>query len=180
MKHHKKGHHMNHQGHSTHHVVHHRKSIGQHLMENKPLIIAIVVVFVLVVITGVYFTFFNYGVRGNALKVSEQCASFCQTEQKAAFCDVDIRVTDKLRATCQALATESQYAEYGVIPCGTISCVLTAEESDNTCVVGLGGVWETPVGSACPAEGDALRFVLSATDDAPTSGQICCTAPEFF
>jgi len=152
------------------------RKVEKKVMENKSLVIAIGIVFTLAIVLGMVL-FLDNSAKGES--VSEQCANFCGTEQKAAFCDVSIKVTDTFRAKCNALATNPAYSKYNVEPCDSISCVLTEEESDNTCVSGLGGVWESPVGETCEPLGDAKRIVLSSTDSPPIEGQVCCSPVKY-
>ena len=157
-----------HQHHETHHE-HHRGWKG-HIMENKGLVVAIVVVFGLV-IAGGYFIFFN-GSKADSVNV--QCASLCETGQRTAFCDFNIVVNKNLNSTCGELSTKADYSQYNVDVCPTISCVKTPEELDKTCVTGGNSEWATPVNNLCPEKTGLYSAKRKPSDTAPVEGQICC------
>jgi len=136
----------------------------------KFLIISIIVVFLIVLGLVAYL----YLGKEEPNPVSVQCASFCNTNQKAGFCSFEIQVNNNLRTTCYELLQNSQYAEYNVQPCLTFSCELTPEEADQTCVTGLGGKWETPVNNQCPQTGIMIVRKITPSDSSSIEGQICC------
>ncbi|MDP3986599.1 MAG: hypothetical protein Q8P81_00030, partial [Nanoarchaeota archaeon] len=136
---HHKVHHASHPTHHTNHT-HHKRGFMKHLMENKALVTAIIVVFVLVIAVGGYMFFGGEGEEGKS-DVAEQCSFLCETGQRNAYCNEDIAVTETFRAKCRILAEDSLYEKYGVEVCSTISCALTEEELDETCE-GIGGVWD--------------------------------------
>jgi hypothetical protein len=59
------------------------------------------------------------GQNGEVSSLSEQCSFACESGQKVAFCNVERKVTDELKLTCNALSKDSKY---NVKPCPTISC----------------------------------------------------------
>ncbi|MBU2615870.1 MAG: hypothetical protein KKC19_02090 [Nanoarchaeota archaeon] len=158
-----------------HHSSHKRANYNM----TKKLIIAVIAVFVLIISSAVFL--FRGGVgEKDELAVSVQCASFCETGQKSAFCDLDIKVTEIFRSKCSILAGDSKYAKYNVQACQTISCEKTKSESDESCK-GIGGVWEAPATNGeCEQLGDSKRFDLVPTNEPPITGQICCTPIEYF
>lgn len=104
-----------------------------------------------------------------------QCAFACNSHQKVAFCDVERALSDGAKATCKELSTNLQYSTYNVAACPTISCVLTAEELDKTCVTGLNSVWVTPgAGDTCPVQEGKFSRKRTPSDNPPVEGQICC------
>lgn len=144
----------------------------------KNLIISIIVILVLI-IASVLFVILNQEesvdpVLGEPDPIGVQCAQFCETNQKAAFCDVGLMLDDGSRATCGELATNPEYVSYGVNSCAQIDCSVE-EVVDQTCISGLGGVWEEPQeGGICSQFGEKVRRELSSSDEPPVAGQICC------
>ena len=141
-------------------------------MENKKfLIISIIVVFLIILGLIAYL----YLGKPRPDPVSVQCKFFCDTNQKTGFCSFEIQVNNNLRTTCEELSKNSQYAKYNVQPCSAISCAITAQEADQTCVTGLGGKWELPVGlNACPQSGEKIVRKINSSDESSVAGQICC------
>ena len=110
--------------------------------------------------------------------IASQCASACESQQKVAFCDVQRSFEGGL-ATCNELATNSQYSQYNVQTCPSISCSTAPQgnsqiASDQTCS-GLDGTWETPTPSGtCPTKEGFFARIRTAEDSPPTTGQVCC------
>lgn len=103
-------------------------------MENKVLLISIIVG-VIIIGTGIFFYFGSSDIIGGEDKpspVAEQCVFACDTEQKAAFCDVSRKADDSVTATCQQLATNSQYSKYNVQVCPSIDCSAPPEGNSVT------------------------------------------------
>ena len=111
--------------------------------------------------------------------VAEQCAFFCETNQTSAFCSFRVSASDNLRVSCNELVTNSQYSQYGVQACPTISCESQVEGNsalaeDQTCA-GLEGTWEQPTETgSCPAKDGFFSRERTAEDNPPIEGQICC------
>jgi hypothetical protein len=140
-------------------------------MERKKiLIISVIAIFLILVIS----LFIILG-KPKPDPVSVQCKFFCDTNQKAGFCSFEIQVNNNLRTNCNELSKNSQYTKYNVEPCSAISCAITAQEADQTCVTGLGGKWELPIGeNTCPQSGDKIVRKINSSDESPVAGQICC------
>ena len=141
--------------------------------------IVIIAVCVIVAIGGIIFFYSGLSETGigggKPSPVSEQCAFACDSGQKASFCEVERKADDSVTATCNELATNSQYSKYNVQTCPTVSCVLTAQELDKTCVTGLSSVWATPNSEGmCPSQDDKFSRTRSPSDSPPVAGQICC------
>ena len=139
----------------------------------------ILIILAIVVIGGVIFLYsWSSGILLGEEKpnpISEQCAFFCDTNQKNGFCSFQVKASDSLTTTCDEFATNSAYSQYNVQTCPTISCTLIQEESDQTCISGLGGVWETPQqDGSCSQFGETIRRKLSPSDSPQVGGQICC------
>jgi hypothetical protein len=124
----------------------------------------------LVLIIG--FMIWSSSFKTKSDSISIQCESACDTAQTNSFCLVERKVNNNLEATCKTLAEDSQYSEYGVKPCPTISC--ESQSTDQTCVTGLGGTWELPIAGGCSQSGTKIRRQVTSTDEPPTQGQICC------
>ena len=104
-----------------------------------------------------------------------QCASACDSGQQVAFCNVERAFVGGGLATCNQLATNPQYAQYGVQTCPAISCTVTPQESDKTCVTGLNATWVNPTSDgSCPAQEGKFARKRTPSDSPPTAGQICC------
>ncbi|MDP3986822.1 MAG: hypothetical protein Q8P81_01200 [Nanoarchaeota archaeon] len=190
MEHHKKHHsahkspHRN-QHHMTHHT-HHHEGLKRHIMENRNLVIGIVVIFALIIILGGVF-FFGGFAEDEESEVTEQvsslvqtCERWCDEEKINFFCDSQLSASETVKGTCNGLSKSTIYAEYGVQGCPSIDCENRPEVTE-MCVEDLGGVWEAPAATGeCTQEGDSQRVVLVPTDSSPTSGQICCSPVEFF
>jgi len=111
------------------------------------------------------------GVLGVVTSISEQCNNACDSGEKTDFCDF-LRTVDGSRATCEELATSSQYSSYNVQACSTISCA--PEVLDQTCV-GIGGTWVNPTDiGACPSVDGRRSIKLTPSDSPPELDQICC------
>ena len=137
----------------------------------KVLLILIIVVFV--IITGLIA--YVYIGKEKPDPVSVQCAAACESGQKTAFCLVEMTLKNDLTATCDELSKDSQYLSYNVQACPSISCTISAQEADKTCVTGLGSVWKTPnEGGICPSEEGKFARKRTASDSPPIEGQICC------
>ena len=109
--------------------------------------------------------------------IASQCASACESQQKVAFCDVQRSFEGGL-ATCNELATNSQYSQYNVQTCPSISCTIPGtggtQTNDQTCA-GLGGTWVAPTESGtCPSQEGKLARKRTPTDSPTTTGQIFC------
>ena len=117
---------------------------------------------------------------GEPSPVSEQCQFACDSNQKTSFCDIERKVTESLTATCKELSQNSQYAQHNVQTCPSIDCnpqktpEQIAQESDQTCVTGLGASWESLDGGNCPIGGDKQGIKLTPSDNPPSAGQACC------
>ena len=109
--------------------------------------------------------------------VSTQCAFACESGQRNAFCSVEMTLSNGA-ATCEQLASQSQYSSYDVKPCPAISCTVSApgaaNAADQTCLTGLGGTWQTPISGSCPQSGIKIIKQVNASDQPPITGQICC------
>jgi len=127
----------------------------------------------LIAIAAIFFFVLN-PTSNKADPVSEQCSFACQSNQKTAFCDVQRKIDSKNSASCNELATNSQYANLNVQACPTISCV-TVAQPDQTCVTGLNSEWATPTtDGSCPAQEGKFVRKRTASDQPPIDGQICC------
>jgi len=146
-------------------------------MGNKKLVWIIIILVVIVISVGIFLLLEKEKVKPSPL--SEQCAFACNTNQKAAFCDVKRKVNNNLALTCNELLTNSAYSTYGVQACPTISCIAQPQgnsqlASDQTCV-GLEGTWETPTPDGkCPTKEGFYARKRTASDNPPIAGQICC------
>ncbi len=139
--------------------------------------IAIIVILVVLVAAVLIY---NLSVKEEAKPdtLSEQCNFACESQQKVAFCDVERLIGENTRATCNELATNSQYSQYGVQTCPAISCVTQGtggtQAPDQTCT-GLGAVWTTPTASGtCPIQEGKFVRKRTPSDSPPAEGQICC------
>jgi hypothetical protein len=144
-------------------------------MVNKKLFWSILLILVLIVVVIVYvFLIQQRGPKPDPLNV--QCAYLCETGQKNAFCNIEKKLNENLRASCDELSKNPAYSKYKVLPCNKFSCELTPEEKDQTCVTGLGGTWEfpDPETGRCKQFGDYVRRKMVPSDNPPIEGQICC------
>ena len=139
--------------------------------------------FELVCLKAIRGVFYSFALRTGKEDVAEpdpitfQCASACESQQKVAFCDVQRSFEGGL-ATCNELATNSQYSQYNVQTCPSISCTIPGtggtQTNDQTCA-GLGGTWVAPTESGtCPSQEGKLTRKRTPTDSPPTEEQICC------
>ena len=166
--------HPNHQGHHVvhHHTGHHEVKRG---METKTILWIMGVIFIAAILVAVFMFIPKGEEKVKILPASEQCAFFCDTNQRNSFCSFMIDTDDGLKTTCQELVTNPSYAGYNVQPCSSFSCELTAQEKDQTCVTGLGGMWEAPQqDGTCSQFGETIRVKLVPSDSPPAAGQICC------
>jgi len=168
-------HHASHQAHQTNHI-HHKRGFMKHLMENKGLVTAIIVVFVLIIAVGGYVLFTGEEEPAVSEQVSSlvaTCDEWCSNEQINEWCDFEL-AADTGRGSCYGFANSPLYTDLGVQKCGAIDCNNRPVE-DNTCVEGLGGVWETPDAEGeCSSVNGITRFTVSSTDEPPISGKVCC------
>lgn len=137
---------------------------------HKWLIFGIIIVLI-VIVAAVFFLLKPKGEEPEPNPLAEQCAFACDSGQKVSFCDVERTVRNSVTATCDELSTNADYSGYSVEPCPAISCV--AEQSDTSCA-GLGATWQTPSTGSCPAQTGKFVRERTATDEAPSAGQICC------
>ena len=170
--------HLNHRHAGDHqHAIHHE---GKREMENKTILWIIGIILVVAIVVGVViFTSIDLpdvGLEGNKPQpVSDQCQFACETNQKSSFCDVGRKADNSVTATCNELVTNQQYSKYNVQACPSISCTLTAQELDKTCVTGLNSVWMTPTSEeTCPSQENKFARKRIPSDDPPIEGQICC------
>ena len=142
-------------------------------MGNKKLAwIIIAILILIVVIVGIVLIFDKEGEEPNPIDV--QCKSACESGQRTSFCFVERKVTGDLLTTCDELSKNSEYAQYNVATCPAISCVVQ-QETDQTCVTGLGGTWEiADVSGGCIQSGIKIIRKLVSSDSPPIQGQICC------
>ena len=145
-------------------------------MDNKKLLWGIMVILILVIVVIAFLILLpkKEEIVGPD-PVNVQCAFACNSQQKVAFCDVERALSDESKATCKELSTNSAYSTYNVAKCPAISCTLTAEELDKTCVTGLNSVWVTPdAGNTCPAQEGKFVRERTPSDNPSIEGQICC------
>ncbi|MEX0921130.1 MAG: hypothetical protein WDZ62_02605 [Candidatus Pacearchaeota archaeon] len=176
MKHYKKSHNT----HNPHHNTHPKKRTKR-MDHHKKLILAISIIFALIIISVVYILISSddLGVEDISEEPSpilEQCEFACNSGQKTSFCNVQRNVDENLRTTCYELATNPDYANYGVESCAEIICETQEEESDFTCEGGLNSEWvdSTSDGSCPEREGMFSRLRDEASDSPPEEGQVCC------
>ncbi|MEX0920268.1 MAG: hypothetical protein WDZ69_01655 [Candidatus Pacearchaeota archaeon] len=175
------GHKSNHgrANHSKNNTVHRGRHGARHghtgnKMNTKTLAIAITIIFILIAASVVYILVSDREEQPNPTNV--QCQNHCDSNSITAFCDVERRADENLIATCNELATNPDYARYGVQPCPAIDCE-EEEETDNTCEGGLNSEWvdATSEGECPDREGE---FVINRederSDEPPTEGQVCC------
>ena len=146
-------------------------------MENKKFLIISVIAVFLIIMGLVVFLYLGRGNLGREKPdpISVQCAFLCETNQKDGFCDQRIRVSDQIRTTCDELSKNSQYVSYNVQKCNSISCVISAQEADQTCVTGLNATWITPTAEeVCPAQEGKFARKRTPSDQPPITNQICC------
>ena len=149
----------------------------------KKLIVAIIAVFVLLIISGIYI--FILDVKepeqpGPVNSLVETCSEWCDTKAINDWCDFELSASETLKGTCLGFSKSQIYKEFGVNSCPAIDCN-NRPEVDQACISGLGGIWETPKSEGkCEQLGDTTRFVLTPTDSSPVQGQICCTPIEYF
>ncbi len=143
-------------------------------MSNQTIIMIVVGVLVLLgIILGVVFLGGEKEEGSEPDPVAEQCAFQCESGSVPGFCSMKMEFDD-LSLTCETLATNSQYANYGVQECGSISCIQESSPSSQTCI-SLGGEWETPAADGdCVQDSDKIKREMTTSDDAPEAGQICC------
>ncbi|MEX0920275.1 MAG: hypothetical protein WDZ69_01690 [Candidatus Pacearchaeota archaeon] len=174
------GHKSNHgrANHSKNNTVHRGRHGARHghtgnKMNTKTLAIAITIIFILIAASVVYILVSDRG-EEQPDPISEQCAFLCESEQKTGFCDFRVNADEELRTTCNELATNPDYAQYGVETCPAIDCE-EEEEVDQTCVEGLGGIWEEPqADGTCEQFGLKARKEIPASDNPPEEGMVCC------
>ena len=145
-------------------------------METKKVLLITIIVIFLIVLGLIAYLYFG---KEKPDPIATQCAFACESGQKTSFCLVERTLTSNLKATCDELSKNSQYSQYNVAPCSAISCVVSAQEAaraaDQTCITGLGGTWESPIGEGtCPQTGEELVNKLTPSDNPPIAGQICC------
>jgi len=146
-------------------------------MSHKKILIGLIVL--LVVIIGIVLIY-NFSIKekegvAEPDPISFQCASACESGQKVAFCDVDRSFSGGM-ATCNELATNSQYSQYNVQTCPAISCTTqgTGTSGADTCA-GLGAIWvDSAAQNTCPAQEGKLVRKRTPSDNPPIAGQICC------
>jgi len=144
----------------------------------KRLIIAIIAVFSLIIIFGLYIFVFNSGQPEQSEAITslvETCARWCSEERLSSWCDFELSASPTVSGTCNAFSRSTIYAGYNVQGCPAIDCESRPPaQTESTCSE-IGGVWEASIGGKCEEIGDANRFILSPTENPPVSGQICCT-----
>ena len=103
----------------------------------------------------------------------ETCDDWCSNEQVNDWCDFELAV-DTGRGSCYGFANSPLYTNLGVKKCSAIDCNNRPVE-DNTCIEGLGGIWDTPnpEGQCDPING-IIRLVVNPTDEPLVPGQVCC------
>ncbi|MBM3228402.1 hypothetical protein FJZ20_00750 [Candidatus Pacearchaeota archaeon] len=140
-------------------------------MKNKKPIL--IIVLALVVIGAIVFFILTREIKPEPAPV--QCASFCETNQVYAFCNVKITADKDTKATCQELSTKVGYSKFNVEKCSAISCD-SLSNIDKTCVTGLGGTWVFLEDNKCPADPEGIRILrqLTPSDNPPVEGQVCC------
>ncbi|MBU2503737.1 MAG: hypothetical protein KJ879_01655, partial [Nanoarchaeota archaeon] len=153
------------------------RKVEKKVMENKNLVIAIGVVFVLVIIIGGYVLFNGEDkVPESSSTVSSlvtTCDDWCANEQLSDWCDFELSA-DTGRGSCYGFANSPLYTQLGVKKCSAIDCNNRPVE-DNTCMEGLGGVWDTSNSNGeCDPVNGITRFVVTSTDEPPVAGQVCC------
>jgi len=155
--------------HSHHHV--HHKEVKKRGMNNKKLIL--IILLALIVVGGIIFFLVKKEVKPEPAPV--QCASFCETNQAYAFCNVKITADKDTKATCQDLSTKFAYSKFNVEKCLTISCE-SLSNIDKTCVTGLGGTWVFLENEKCPPDPEGIRILrkITPSDNPPIEGQVCC------
>jgi len=171
--------------HHTHHTKQHKKVKKRGRMEDyhqtpeagtrkkRGLLIALIVLVVLVVLVAVFLILEKEKIEPNPIDI--QCRFACENAQRTAFCFVERNVNDELTTTCDELSKNSLYAEYNVETCSAISCVVQDEATDQTCITGLGGTWESPDAQGeCPQTGIKIVRQITSSDEPPVQGQICC------
>ncbi|HOW37195.1 MAG TPA: hypothetical protein PLK34_03020 [Candidatus Pacearchaeota archaeon] len=155
-----------------------KRKFSKNLNQKESQIQAIKIVLFILLIVLISVLIFNYSSKfsPSAQKPSslkEICNSFCETNQRTAYCFLSLKIKRELKGTCDELSTNSEYSSYNIERCENFSCAV--DTTDKTCVIGLNGFWTTPqINEDCPQiEGKILRKVKS-TDSAPVEGQICC------
>lgn len=129
----------------------------------------LLIILLAVIIFGI-FLFIVKQKQSSPDPINEQCQFACDSNQKISFCEVERKLPDKTKSTCDALSKQNKF---NVEICPGISCV--EETLDTTCVSGLGSVWKTPTPEEnCPAEGNKFVRKRTSSDNAPVEGQICC------
>jgi hypothetical protein len=127
----------------------------------------------LIVISVAVILILKKEVKPNPIDV--QCGFDCENAQRTAFCFVERKVNDALTTTCDELSKNSLYAQYNVETCPAISCVVQTEATDQTCITGLGGTWESPdTEGNCPQSGIKIIRQVTPSDNPLIQGQICC------
>jgi len=128
--------------------------------------LVLVGVIVLVLVVGGFFFFSSSNLSSQkADSVAVQCQNACDTNQKSGFCDVARITPDGKSGTCVNLAANSKY---DVQTCSNVDC---NEAIDQSCIIGLGGEWKTPISDGkCPDSG----IKIGSTDSSPVEGQVCC------
>ncbi|MBU1252390.1 MAG: hypothetical protein KJ905_00475 [Nanoarchaeota archaeon] len=151
-------------------------------MENKNLVVAIVAVFVLIIIVGAFFLFTREDevsespIQSTTVNsLVQTCDSWCNAVQINDWCDFELSAGENLaKGSCYGFANSPLYTQLGVKKCSTIDCN-NRPEVDNTCVSGLGGVWDTPNSEdQCSSINGIIRFVVAPTDEPQTPEQVCC------
>lgn len=137
--------------------------------KNKTPLITLSLVVLAVIIIGIFLFVAKQKLSEPDL-ISEQCKFACDGNQKTSFCEVERKLPDKTKSTCDILSKQNKF---DVEPCSSISC---AEETlDTSCVSGLGSVWKTPDSEEnCPQEENKFVRKRTPSDNPPIEGQICC------
>ena len=110
----------------------------------------------------------------------ETCNKWCNEERLSSWCDFELSASPTVSGTCNAFSRSTIYSWISVNKCPAIDCN-NRPVIDETCIVGLGGVWESPTTAGqCEQRGDSQRFLLVPTDNSPVAGQVCCSPIEYF
>jgi len=146
--------------------------------------VGIVLFLVVIVLFAIVFVILvNLKNKTNVEDIINQCEMSCVGKSVYGFCDVQRTLIDpdlpnnqeSVKASCDFFSTSGTYAKYGIEKCPEIQPCDAAKDTDQTCVTGLGGIWQTPDNQGnCPLQEGKTGKERTPSDNPIIAGQICC------